>query len=96
MVLFGELVRSMGGATVWVFSTQLLLQTAPNEIRGRVFGTELACYMLMGGIGTIIVGALLDVFPNTHLVLWGMSGVPLIPALLWWLWLAARRNAGKR
>ena len=96
MVLLGELVRSMGGATVWVFSTQLLLQTAPNEIRGRVFGTELACYMLMGGIGTIIVGALLDVFPNTHLVLWGMSGVPLIPALLWWLWLAARRNAGKR
>ena len=95
MVLLGELVRSMGGATVWVFSTQLLLQNVPHEIRGRVFGTELACYMLMGGIGTIVVGALLDVFPNTRLVLWGMAGLPLIPALLWWLWLATRRSTEK-
>ena len=94
-VLLGELVRSMGGATVWVFSTQLLLQNVPHKISGRVFATELACYMLMGGIGTIVLGALLDVFPNTSLVLSGMSGLPLIPALLWWLWLAARRSAEK-
>ena len=52
-------------------------------------------HILMGGIGTIVVGALLDVFPNTRLVLSGMSGLPLIPALLWWLWLAARRGAEK-
>ena len=52
-------------------------------------------HILMGGIGTIVVGALLDVFPSTSLVLWGMLGLPLIPALLWWLWLAARRSAEK-
>lgn len=92
MVLLGGFVRSIGGGIVWVFSTQLLLQNAPNEIRGRVFGTEFALFTLMGGIGTMIVGTLLDVFPDIRFVLWGMSGLPLIPALLWGLW-QTRRSA---
>lgn len=94
MVLLGGLVRSIGGGIVWVFSTQLLLQSAPNEIRGRVFGTEFALFTLMGGIGTAIVGALLDMFPDIRFVLWGMAGLPLIPALLWELW-RTQRNASQ-
>ena len=47
-VLFGGFVRSVGGGITWVFSTQLLLQRAPNEIRGRIFGTEFALFTLMG------------------------------------------------
>ena len=84
-VLIGGFIRSIGGGIAWVFSTQLLLQRAPNEIRGRIFGTEFALFTLMGGIGTAIIGALLDQF-ETRTILWGMTGLPLIPAVLWWLW----------
>lgn len=84
-VLFGGFVRSVGGGIVWVFSTQLLLQNAPNEIRGRVFGTEFALFTLMGGASSIIVGILLDQF-HARAVLWGMSSLPVVPAALWLLW----------
>ena len=84
-VLLAGFVRSVGGGIIWVFSTQLLLQRAPNEIRGRIFGTEFAFFTLMGGASTMIVGVLLDYFP-VRAILWGMSVPPLIPALLWSLW----------
>ncbi len=84
-VLIGGFVRSIGGGIVWVFSTQLLLQRAPNEIRGRIFGTEFALFTLMGSIGTAIVGALLDQF-HIRTILWGMVGISLIPTILWSLW----------
>ena len=84
-VLIGGFVRSIGGGIVWVFSTQLLLQRAPNEIRGRIFGTEFALFTLMGSIGTAIVGAMLDQF-QIRTILWGMVALPLIPTVLWSLW----------
>ena len=84
-VLIGGFIRSIGGGIAWVFSTQLLLQRAPNEIRGRIFGTEFAFFTLMGGIATAIVGGLLDRF-DVRTILWGMTVLPLIPAVLWWLW----------
>ena len=84
-VLIGGFIRSIGGGIAWVFSTQLLLQRAPNEIRGRIFGTEFALFTLMGGVATAIVGALLDEF-HVGTILWGMVGLPVIPAVLWWLW----------
>lgn len=85
IVLIGGFIRSIGGGIVWVFSTQLLLQSAPNEIRGRIFGTEFAIFTLMGGIGTGVVGAALDRFP-VPTILWVMAALPLIPAVLWSLW----------
>ena len=84
-VLLGGLVRSIGGGIVWVFSTQLLLQSAPNEIRGRIFGTEFALFTLMGGASSLIIGMLLDQF-QIQMILWGMAALNLIPALLWGLW----------
>lgn len=93
--VFGGFVRSVGGGIAWVFSTQLLLQNAPNEIRGRIFGTEFALFTLMGGIATATVGALLDLL-GVRLVLLGMTTLPLIPAILWWLWQAHySRNTSK-
>lgn len=97
IVVLGGFVRSVGGGIAWVFSTQLLLQGAPNEIRGRIFGTEFALFTLMGGIATATVGAMLDIF-GVQAVLWGMTALPLIPAVLWWLWQARHTSseAGKR
>ena len=84
-VLFGGFVRSIGGGITWVFSTQLLLQRAPNEIRGRIFGTEFALFTLMGGASSLITGALMDGL-QLQIILSGMGILTLIPALLWWLW----------
>ncbi len=96
-VVLGGFIRSVGGGIAWVFSTQLLLQRAPNEIRGRIFGTEFALFTLMGGVATATVGVMLDLF-GVRLVLWGMTALPLIPAILWWLWQARHTSseAGKR
>lgn len=94
-VLFAGLVRSIGGGIVWVFSTQLLLQRAPNEIRGRIFGTEFALFTLMGGASSLIIGILLDQF-QIQAILWGMAALNLIPALLWWLWYRHLSRAGQR
>ena len=85
VVLLGGLVRSIGGGIAWVFSTQLLLQRAPNEIRGRIFGTEFALFYTHGGASALITGALLDRFQLQD-ILWGMAALNVIPALLWWLW----------
>ena len=84
-VLFGGFVRSVGGGIAWVFSTQLLLQRAPNEIRGRIFGTEFALFTLMGGASSLITGALMDRL-QLQVILSGMGALTLIPALLWSLW----------
>lgn len=94
-VLFGGLVRSIGGGIVWVFSTQLLLQRAPNEIRGRIFGTEFALFTLMGGASSLIIGILLDRF-QIEMILWGMAALNLIPALLWGLWYRHYNRVGQR
>ena len=95
MVLFGGLVRSIGGGIAWVFSTQLLLQRAPNEIRGRIFGTEFALFTLMGGASSLITGALLDRF-QLQTILNGMAALNLIPALLWWLWYRHYNQTGQK
>lgn len=94
-VVLGGFIRSVGGGIAWVFSTQLLLQRAPNEIRGRIFGVEFAFFTLMGGIATAIVGALLDIY-GVSAVLWGMSTLPFIPAILWWLWQALYTKASHK
>ena len=95
IVLLGGLVRSIGGGIAWVFSTQLLLQRAPNEIRGRIFGTEFAFFTLMGGASSLITGALLDRF-QIQTILNGMAVLNLIPAVLWWLWYRHHSRTGQK
>ena len=84
-VLFGGAIRSLGNGIIWVFSTQLLFKSVPNEIRGRIFGSEIALYTLVGGIGTAIIGVLLDHF-QVQPILWAMAALPLFPGVLWSLW----------
>jgi MFS family permease len=62
MVLAGTFLRGFGIAMIWVFSTTLLLKKLPNEVRGRVFGTEFALLTLAGAIGSGLGGYLLDAF----------------------------------
>jgi MFS family permease len=87
VLLAGILLRGIGGGIGWVFSTQLLLQLVPNEVRGRVFSTEYALFTLMNAMGAAFGGWGIDqpAIGMTSL-LWLNAGLLLIPAALWALW----------
>jgi len=91
VVLFGALLRGVGAGTVWVFSTQLLLQLVPVDVRGRVFSTEFATNTLMAAIAAGSTGALIDTGMGIHALLRWMAGLVLLPALLWTLWILLRK-----
>ncbi len=87
-VLLGTFVRMVGGGINWTFSTQQLLEWAPDRVRGRVFSSEFAMFTLANAVSSAAGGWLLD---NTGLgisgILWWMAGLMLIPGLLWWAWI---------
>ena len=89
-VLLGIFLRAIGGGIIWVFSTQLLLQLAPNHLRGRVFSTEFAMFTLMSADGASLAGGGLDSSLGISGTLWWMTGLTLIPCALQALWFQAR------
>ena len=86
IVLFGTFLRGLGGAIGWVFSTQLLLQLLPDQVRGRVFSTEFALMTLMNAIGAAVGGWLLDVDVSLPSLLIWMGILNLLPGVLWAIW----------
>ena len=87
LVLLGTFVRSLGGGINWTFSTQLLLEWAPDKVRGRVFSSEFAMFTLANAISSAAGGWFLD---NTNLgisgIIWWMTGLMVIPGILWFAW----------
>ncbi len=91
-VLFGSMLRAAGGGIIWVFSTQLLLQLVPNQVRGRVFATEFAFFTLMSAVGAAMAGATLDSPLGISGSTWLLAGLILLPGILWVLWLSAGKS----
>jgi MFS family permease len=94
VALFGSTLRAFGGGINWVFSTTLLLQLVPGEVRGRVFATEFGLFTLANALGAAAGGWILD---NTSVGLSGMlvwmAMLTLIPGLLWFLWIQIPHQA---
>lgn len=92
-VLLGSLWAGIGGGIIWVFSTQLLLQSVPGQVRGRVFATEYAIFTLLSTFGVTAIGFALDSSFKVSEILAAMCIVTLVPGGLWriWLWRRARR-----
>ena len=92
-VLLGSLWAGIGGGIIWVFSTQILLQSVPGKVRGRVFATEYAIFTLLSTFGVTATGFALDSSLKVSEILAGMCVLTLIPGCLWriWLWRRARR-----
>lgn len=88
LALLGVLLRAAGGGTVWVMSTQLLLQLVPDSVRGRVLSTEFAFLTLSMAVSAGLSGWALD---STGIGIAGalewMAWMTLLPALLWGSWL---------
>lgn len=81
--LSGNFIRGIGSGTIWVFSTQLLLQNVSNEVRGRVFATEFALFTLAGAFGSGLTGVGIEWTESISLVLWGFFLLSLVPTVLW-------------
>lgn len=86
MVLFGSFLRAMGGGIIWVFSSQLLLQLVPDQVRGRVFSTEFAFLTLAGAFSSGLIGQGIDGIGISGTIFW-LAGLNLIPGFLWALWI---------
>jgi predicted MFS family arabinose efflux permease len=91
VVLLGATLRAVGGGIIWVFSTQLLLQLVPNEVRGRVFSTEYALLTLSMATSAATAGWVLDHSSmGISEILQHLAGLTLIPGILWVLWTRVR------
>ena len=91
IVLLGTFLRTFGGGINWVFSTHLLMQMVPSEVRGRVFSTEFALFTLAMAIGTGVVGWVLDTaWLSISQVISGVAVLLLVPGILWTSWVLKR------
>ena len=84
MVMTGAFFRGFGIAIIWVFSTTLLLKKLPNDVRGRVFGTEFALLTLSGAIGAGLGGWFLDAFNFTLQNLILLMGILMFSFGVYW------------
>ena len=80
------LLAHIGGATIWVFSTVRLQQITPEHVRGRVFATENASFMVAMTASTFVWGELIDLqWVGVQPLAGALGLVLLIPAGLWML-----------
>jgi len=84
--LFGTFLRAFGNGVIWVFSTQLLLQTLPDKVRGRVMGTEYALFTIASALAAVVAAWGLDLAGSATPILWIMAGLWLLPTAFWIWW----------
>lgn len=82
-VLVGATLRGVGAGIVWVFTTQLLLQRAPERLRGRIFAAEHAGMTLFGAAGAAGAGAALEMSAGISGALWALVAFSLVPVVIW-------------
>ena len=89
-------LSGMSGSIVWVFSTALIHLEADRKFLGRIFGIEMALLTLIMGISNGLVGVTIDKLQITiqSVTLW-ISGIYMIPGILWILFLALRVSLKK-
>ena len=84
VVLIGVMLRGIGSGINWVFSTQILLQSVSNQVRGRVFSTEFALFTLANAIGAAAGGWAIDNLSiGIQGIVWRLAFLALVPGLLW-------------
>ena len=92
MVLLGSFVRSIGSGIIWVFSTHLLLQMAPDEVRGRVFASDFMFFYLGSAMASSMVGAALDTSLTIPSIIWTLAALSVVPTVLWTVWVMKGRR----
>lgn len=93
VVLVGTFLRGLGGGVNWVFSTQVLLQSVPNRVLGRVFSTEFAMMTLASAAAAYYGGWGMD-HPSLGVtwLMWSMVAMTVGFGVLWTLWITVEKR----
>lgn len=75
-------LRGMGGATNWTYSTVILQKLVPDDLLGRVLALDLACLTLSGIFASLAWGWAIDRV-GVRPVLLGVAGVCALAGLAW-------------
>lgn len=94
MVLLGSLVRPIGSGIIWVFSTHLLRQMAPDKVRGRAFASDSMFFYLSSALVSSLAGAPLDTSLTIPAIICVLAAASAVPTVLWTVWvIESRREA---
>jgi MFS family permease len=94
-LLVGSLFRGVGTGINWVFSTQLLLQLVPNQVRGRVFSTEFALFTLGNALAAGLGGWIFDhAGVSISSIMWWITVISAVPGLIWLVWISLPHGRG--
>lgn len=76
----------LGSSVVWVSSTVLLQMEVPADVRGRVFGFELASFTYVMSVSILIYSFFLENQILTATEASRVISVVWLPAVLFWFW----------
>ncbi|WP_433827089.1 MFS transporter [Actinoplanes sp. CA-015351] len=93
LVLVLVFVAHFAGGTNWILSNYALQSEVPDELRGRVFATDMMLATLAIAISQLGAGAVID-HVDQRFVLAGCAAITLIYAIVWRI--ATRRLAAPR
>ncbi|PSC75896.1 MFS transporter [Micractinium conductrix] len=81
LVLVSTVVRSMGSAALWIFSTLLMQKRVPNNFLGRMAAVEGALYTVAEAASSLFGGAAFDVFHlSLHQLLLILTAIAAVEA----------------
>jgi MFS family permease len=83
------MLAHLAGGSNWTMSNVALQLEVPDELRGRVFATDLMIATLAISVSLLVVGVLVDVLEMRVLIA-GCASATLVYAIVWWL--ATRRH----
>lgn len=86
-------VAHLGGSTIWVFTTLLMQRSVPDELRGRIFATDLGLATFTVSVLVWGYGRMADAGMALRPLMASQALILLVPALVWFLlttWVARR------
>ena len=84
-LVLAVVVRSIGSAVNWTYSSVIIQQIVPDEYLGRMFSLDFAGFELVQSVGLVAIGLLIDAagIADVQAVVFMLAAVAFIPLLLW-------------
>lgn len=85
VLLVGTFIRTVGGGTIWVYSSSLLQMIVPDKYLGRVFAFDIAMMTLASSLSTLWVGWARDNLALSPYQISLIQGIIPLVAMIGWL-----------
>ena len=91
VLLLATFVRTVGGGTIWVYSSSLLQMMVPDKYLGRVFAFDIAMMTLASSISTLWVGWASDNLGlSPYQISLAQGAIPLTAMFGWFIYMNLR------